>query len=132
MLTAWGLKVSENAKKQAKANGDTLVAHLAQVVPGNKLNEAIQQLTQTNRLSSVLSLVTNQELSRLNLKSNITLKFTDEKLFDGVKLRILDGDKVYKEINLNQGPVVLNDMPNGVYALELETPTGYIQNLIYL
>lgn len=127
VLTAWGLKVSENAKKQAKANGDTLVAHLAQVVPGNKLNEAIQQLTQTNRLSSVLSLVTNQELSRLNLKSNITLKFTDEKLFDGVKLRILDGDKVYKEINLNQGPVVLNDMPNGVYALELETPTGYIQ-----
>lgn len=127
VLTAWGLKVSENAKKQAKANGDTLVAHLAQVVPGNKLNEAIQQLTQTNRLSSVLSLVTNQELSRLNLKSNITLKFTDEKLFDGVKLRILDGDKVYKEINLNQGPVVLNDMPNGVYALELETLTGYIQ-----
>ena len=55
VLTAWGLKVSENAKKQAKANGDTLVAHLAQVVPGNKLNEAIQQLTQTNRLSSVLS-----------------------------------------------------------------------------
>lgn len=44
-----------------------------------------------------------------------------------MKLRILDGDKVYKEINLNQGPVVLNDMPNGGYVPELETLTGYIQ-----
>ena len=128
VLTAWGLKVSENAKKQVKANGDALVAHLAQVVPDNKLNEAIQQLTQTNRLSSVLSLVTNQELSTLNLKSNVTLKFTDENLFDGVKMRIMDGDKVYKEITLNKGLVVLNDMPNGVYSLELETTTGYLKN----
>lgn len=127
VLTAWGLTVSEAAKKQAKENGDIPVAHLAQVVPDNKLNEAITQLTQNNRLSSVLSLVTNQELNALNLKSNITLKFTDENLFDGMKLRILDGDKLYKEITLRQGPVIINDMPNGVYSLELETDTGYIK-----
>lgn len=128
VLTSWGLHVSDNTKKAAKANGDTLVAHLAQVVPAAKLNTAIQQLTQKDRLSSVLSLVTNQELSTMNLKSNVTLKFNDENLFDGVKLRIMDGDKVYKEITLNKGPVVLNDMPNGVYSLELETTTGYLKN----
>ncbi|EOB2765397.1 immunoglobulin-like domain-containing protein [Enterococcus hirae] len=128
VLTSWGLNVSKETKQQAKSNGDTLVAHLAQVVPNNKLNDAIQKLTQNNRLSSVLSLVTNQELSALNLKSNVTLNFTDEKLFDGVKMRIMDGDKVYKEITLNKGPVVLNDMPNGVYSLELETTTGYLKN----
>ncbi len=128
VLTSWGLNVSKKTKQQAKANGDALVAHLAQVVPNNKLNEAIQQLTQNNRLSSVLSLVTNQELSALNLKSNVTLKFTDKNLFEGVKMRILDGNKVYKEITLNKGPVVLNDMPNGVYSLELETTAGYLKN----
>ena len=127
VLNAWGLSVSEKAKKAAADNGYQQVAHLAQVVPDNRLDAAIQQLTQNNRLSSVLSLVTNEELKPLNLTSNVTLKFKDGNLFEGMKLRILDGNKLYKEITLGSDPVTINNMPNGVYSLELGTDTGYIQ-----
>lgn len=57
----------------------------------------------------------------------MTLNFADGHLFEGMKLRILDGKKLYKEITLGKNPVTINDMPNGVYSLELQTSTGYIQ-----
>ncbi|MGL9870203.1 toxin Cry1Ac domain D-VI-related protein [Enterococcus sp. DIV0691] len=127
ILSSWGLNVSNDIKNQAKNNGFVPVAHLAQVVPENKLTEAVSKLTKNNRLSSALSLVTNEELKPLNLTSNVTLKFKDGNLFEGMKLRILDGNKLYKEITLGSDPVTINNMPNGVYSLELGTDTGYIQ-----
>ncbi|MGX7174154.1 toxin Cry1Ac domain D-VI-related protein, partial [Enterococcus ratti] len=127
ILNAWGLTVSDQAKQTAKENNYQTVAHLAQVVPDDQLNAAIQRLTTNNRLSSVLSLVTNEELKPLNLTSNVTLNFKDGDLFTGMKLRIFDGKKLYKEITLGATPVTLDNMPNGVYSLELETNTGYIQ-----
>lgn len=127
VFNAWGLSVSKETRQQVKEQGYTPVAHLAQVVPNDQLSEAIDQLTQDNRLSSVLSLVTNDELKAMNLTSNVTLDFTDEELFDGMKLRILDGDTLYKEVTLNQGEVTLENIPNGVYSLELQTDTGYLK-----
>ena len=70
---------------------------------------------------------TNEELKPLSLTSNVTLKFKDGNLFEGMKLCILDGNKLYKEITLGSDPVTINNMPNGVYSLELGTDTGYIQ-----
>ncbi|MFS1148002.1 immunoglobulin-like domain-containing protein, partial [Enterococcus hirae] len=127
VLNAWGLTVKEETKQQVKEQKYTPVAHLAQVVPTDKLSEAIEQYTQENRLSSVLSLVTNDELKAMNLTSDVTLNFTDEELFDGVKLRIMDGDTLYREVTLNQGEVTLENIPNGVYSLELQTDTGYLK-----
>src|SRR5699024_8436077 len=75
VLNAWGLDVKEETRQQAKEQKYTPVAHLAQVVPNNKLSEAIDQFTQENRLSSVLSLVTNDELKAMNLTSDVTLNF---------------------------------------------------------
>ncbi|OQO73827.1 immunoglobulin-like domain-containing protein, partial [Enterococcus villorum] len=127
VLNAWGLTVKEETRQQVKEQKYTPVAHLAQVVPNDKLSEAIEQFTQENRLSSVLSLVTNDELKAMNLTSDVTLNFTDEDLFDGVKLRIMDGDKLYQEVTLNQGEVTLENIPNGVYSLELQTDIGYLK-----
>ncbi|ENZ7248087.1 enhancin family protein, partial [Enterococcus hirae] len=127
VLNAWGLTVKRETKQQVKEQNYTPVAHLAQVVPNEKLSEAIDQFTQENRLSSVLSLVTNDELKAMNLTSEVTLNFTDEDLFDGVKLRIMDDDTLYQEVTLNQGEVTLENIPNGVYSLELQTDTGYLK-----
>ena len=127
VFNAWGLTVKEETRQQVKEQEYVPVAHLAQVVPNDQLSEAIDQFTQENRLSSVLSLVTNDELKAMNLTSDVTLNFTDEDLFDGVKLRIMDGDKLYQEVTLNQGEVTLENIPNGVYSLELQTNTGYLK-----
>lgn len=132
ILTAWGLSVSDKAKNLAKENEYQPVAHLAQVVPDDKLQEAINQLTQNYRLSSVLSLVTNQELSSLNLKSNVTLKFNNQNLLEGEKIRLLNGNTVYKELTLDKEEITLNNVPNGVYSLELESNKGYIDSIPYI
>ncbi|MFS1046757.1 toxin Cry1Ac domain D-VI-related protein [Enterococcus faecium] len=132
ILTAWGLNVSDKTKNLAKENEYQPVAHLAQVVPDDKLQEAINQLTQNYRLSSVLSLVTNQELSSLNLKSNVTLKFNNQNLLEGEKIRLLNGNTVYKELTLDKEEITLNNVPNGVYSLELESNKGYISSIPYI
>lgn len=128
VLTAWGLAVSDKAKKVAKENDYQPVAHLAQVVPDEKLEDAISQLTQNYRLSSVLSLVTNKELDKLHLYSNVTLNFQGYQFFKNNMLRILKDNQLFKEISLTQDTVTIENMPNGVYTLELDTDSGYITN----
>lgn len=128
VLSSWGLNVKEDSKQFAKENNYNAVAHLGQVVPDNLLSGAIEKFTKDSRLSSVLSLVTNEELSSMNLRSNVTLHFSDYQLFSETKLKILDGGKLYREIPINQETVTLTDIPNGVYSLELDNNKGYISN----
>lgn len=132
VLTAWGLEVNNESKEMVRNNDFQPVSHLAQVVPENKLDEAINQLTGSNRLSSVLSLVTNNELKTLNLKSDLTLKFENQEIFDGVTVRLREGNKVYKEFKLDKKEITLKDIPNGVYFLEMEADQGYISSNPYI
>lgn len=125
VLTAWGLNVSDQAKKVAKENNYQPVAHLAQVVPNDKLSEAINRFTANNRLSSVLSLVTNKELDEMGLTSNVTLQIPDKELFEGTHLKIYRDNQLYCKVPLNKENITL-DMPNGVYSLELDSNVGYL------
>ncbi|MDQ8448596.1 toxin Cry1Ac domain D-VI-related protein [Enterococcus faecium] len=127
VLSAWQTKIKNESMELAKKNGYKMVSHLAQVVPDNRLDEAITRFTQRSRLSSVLSLVTNEELDTMNLKSNVTLKFPEVELFEGTKLKIYRDNKLYTEVPLNKESVTIEDMPNGVYSLELDNKVGYIQ-----
>lgn len=127
VLSAWETVIKDASKEFAKSNGYKMVSHIAQVVPDSRLDEAIAKFTQHNRLSSVLSLVTNEELDKMNLKSNVTLHFPEVELFEGTKLKIYRDDKLYKEIPLNKESVTIEKMPNGVYSLELDSRVGYIQ-----
>lgn len=126
VFNSWGLDVSKGVKDNVKKQEFQQVAHLVQVVPDYKLDEAIKKFTSSNRLSSYLSLVTNDELGQMNLKSTVTLNLVNEELFRGTKLRILNGDIIYKEVTLGQGKIELTNIPNGVYSLELQTDSGYI------
>ena len=126
VLNAWKVKVKEESKVFAKNQEYRMVAHLAQVVPNNLLQTAIGRYTQNNRLSSVLSLVTNKELDELGLTSNITLQFPSKELFEGTNLKIYRDNQLYREVSLDKESVTINNMPNGVYSLELDSNVGYI------
>lgn len=126
VLSAWKMNVKEESKKFAEKNGYQMVSHLAQVVPDQELQSAINLFTKHNRLSSVLSLVTNQELDSLGLTSDIKLQFPDIELFEGTTLKIYRDHQLYREIPLNKESVTIENMPNGVYSLELDTNVGYI------
>lgn len=110
VLSAWQTKIKNESTELAKKNGYKMVSHLAQVVPDNRLNEAITRFTQRSRLSSVLSLVTNEELDTMNLKSNVTLKFPEVELFEGTKLKIYRDNKLYTEVPLNKESVTIEDI----------------------
>ncbi|MEC5317305.1 toxin Cry1Ac domain D-VI-related protein [Enterococcus casseliflavus] len=126
VLTAWQVTVSEESQKLAKDQDYQLVSHLAQVVPDERLQEAVDQFTKSNRLSSVLSLVTNEELDEMNLKSNVTLHFPEKELFEGTNLKIYRDGQFYTEVPLNEESVTIDNMPNGVYSLELDSNVGYV------
>ncbi|MFQ6835536.1 MAG: toxin Cry1Ac domain D-VI-related protein [Enterococcus faecalis] len=126
VLSAWKTTVEEESKQFAKDNGYQMVSHLAQVVPNNRLQEAVDRFTTNNRLSSVLSLVTNKELDEMRLTSNITLQFPDKELFEGTNLKIYRDHQLYREVPLNKENITIDNMPNGVYSLELDSNVGYI------
>lgn len=88
-MSAWKTTVKEESKQFAKDQGYQMVSHLAQVVPDNRLQEAVDRFTTNNRLSSVLSLVTNKELDEMGLTSNVTLQFPDKELFEGTNLKFI-------------------------------------------
>ncbi|MBO1137576.1 putative mucin/carbohydrate-binding domain-containing protein [Enterococcus faecalis] len=127
ILKVWGLNVEKNSETYVKENNYKAVAHLAQVVPDNQIDNAINKLTNDYRLSSVLSLVTNEELKALNLSSTITLNLKNYDIFKNAKLRIFDNRTLYKEINIESSSITLNNIPNGVYELEFDTNEGYIK-----
>ncbi|EMF0203395.1 viral enhancin protein, partial [Enterococcus hirae] len=126
VLSAWKTTIKEESKLFAKNQGYQMVAHLAQVVPNDRLQEAISKFTTNNRLSSVLSLVTNKELDEMGLTSNITLQIPDKELFEGTTLKIYRDHQLYREVPLNKESITLDNMPNGVYSLEIDTNVGYI------
>ncbi|EPH85028.1 putative mucin/carbohydrate-binding domain-containing protein [Enterococcus faecalis] len=126
VLSAWKTTVKEESKLFAKNQGYQMVSHLAQVVPDDRLQEAINKFTTNNRLSSVLSLVTNKELDAMGLTSNITLQLPDKELFEGTNLKIYRDHQLYREVPLNKESITLDNMPNGVYSLELDSNVGYI------
>ncbi|MEB5927561.1 toxin Cry1Ac domain D-VI-related protein [Enterococcus faecalis] len=126
VLSAWKTTVKEESKQFAKDQGYQMVSHLAQVVPDNRLQEAVDRFTTNNRLSSVLSLVTNKELDEMGLTSNVTLQFPDKELFEGTNLKIYRDHQLYREVPLNKKSITIDNMPNGVYSLELDSNVGYI------
>jgi len=126
VLSAWKTTVKEESKLFAKNQGYQMVSHLAQVVPDSRLQEAINKFTTNNRLSSVLSLVTNKELDEMGLTSNVTLQLPDKELFEGTNLKIYRDHQLYREVPLNKENITLDNMPNGVYSLELDSNVGYI------
>ncbi|MFP7291525.1 toxin Cry1Ac domain D-VI-related protein [Enterococcus hirae] len=126
VLTAWKATVKEESKKFAKEQGYQMVSHLAQVVPNNLLQAAVNRFTKESRLSSVLSLVTNKELDAMGLTSNVTLQLPDKELFEGTTLKIYRDHQLYQEIPLNKDNITINNMPNGVYSLEVDPNVGYL------
>lgn len=129
VLSAWKTTVKEESKQFAKDQGYQMVSHLAQVVPDNRFQEAVDRFTTNNRLSSVLSLVTNKELDEMGLTSNVTLQFPDKELFEGTNLKIYRDHQLYREVPLNKESITIENMPNGVYSLELDSNVGYLSQL---
>ncbi|ENO8770571.1 BspA family leucine-rich repeat surface protein [Enterococcus faecium] len=118
------LTIDDRTANQFVKNGSKPLAMLAQIVPDEQMERAINELGFNTNLKSKLSLVGNSDIKSLGLSSNIHLSFTNFESIKGSKLRFKDGDEVVKEVNVDNSEIDVNDMPNGIYSIELDN--GYI------
>ncbi|HFX3844209.1 TPA: putative mucin/carbohydrate-binding domain-containing protein [Enterococcus faecium] len=114
------LTVDDRTANQFVKNGSKPLAMLAQVVPDEQIERAINELGFNTNLKSKLSLVSNSDINTLGISSNIHLSFTNFEIIQGSKLRFKDGDKVVKEVNVDNSEIDISDMPNGIYSVELD------------
>lgn len=113
-----GLTVDDQTATQFLKNDSQPVAMVTQVVPDSQIEQALQMLGLTDDLDSQLTLVTNQELQKLNLTSQITVNIKNSELLQNGTLRLKNGQEVVKEVTVKGDQVTLENMPNGVYAIE--------------
>lgn len=112
------LTVDDQTANQFLKNDSQAVAMLTQVVPENQITQALQTLGLTKDLDSQLTLVTNNELQKLNLKSQVTVKINNSDLVQNSTLRLKNGQDIVKEVIVKGDQVTLENMPNGVYTVE--------------
>ncbi|MEB4746596.1 MULTISPECIES: putative mucin/carbohydrate-binding domain-containing protein [unclassified Enterococcus] len=115
------LTIDDKTANKFLTNGSNPVAMLAQVVPEEKMDEAIEKLGFNTNLKSKLSLVSNDDIKDLKLNSNIHVTFKNFDLVKGSKLLIKDGNKVVKEIIINSKDMDIQGMPNGIYTVETDS-----------
>lgn len=113
-----GLTVNDQTANHFLKNDSQPVAMVTQVVPDRQIEQALQMLGLTNDLDSQLTLVTNQELQKLNLTSQITVNIKNSELLQNATLRLKNGQEVVKEVTVQGNQVTLENMPNGVYTIE--------------
>lgn len=100
-------------------NKYSAVALLAQVVPKQKLPEAIKKLGWDKQLlQSQASLVTNAQIAKLGYKSNVKLNLVNADKMKGKTLSLMDGSKVIKTVTVKGTSVDFGEIANGVYTLK--------------
>lgn len=113
-----GLTVNDQTANQFLINDSQPVAFVTQVVPDNQIEQALQTLGLTGDLDSELTLVTNQEVQKLNLTSKVTIKIKNSELLQNKSLRLKNGQEVVKEVTVKGDQVIIENMPNGVYTID--------------
>lgn len=112
------LTVDDRTANQFLKNDSQPVAMVTQVVPENQITQALQNLGLSSDLDSQLTLVTNHELQKLNLKSQVTIKINNSELIQNSSLRLKNGQDIVKEVVVKGNQVSFENMPNGVYSIE--------------
>ncbi|MFS7261279.1 putative mucin/carbohydrate-binding domain-containing protein [Carnobacterium divergens] len=117
----WQVSTDEIQGKKNRQNEYQAVASLADVVPESQLTAARALVDPNILINSNFEMVGNQEIAPLGLKGNVhlTLDVQDITDFKGKTILIKEGSKVVKEIKLDSKEITIENMPNGIYTLEI-------------
>ncbi|MBO0446469.1 WxL domain-containing protein [Enterococcus ureilyticus] len=131
VLLKWGLPLTEQRQRIVnRGKSYSAVTSLVDVVPKEKLKDAVSLLSPSLMVDSQFSLVTNQEIAALNLPGGaltIHLNIHDFAQIKGKKIGIKDGDQLVKEVEINEPDIVIPKLENGVYTLQLPKTEGFYE-----
>ena len=84
-------------------------------------DEKAEQIRKELNLEGNYSVVSNEDISKYNMKGNAVIKISieDFEQIKGKKLYIKDGSKVIKEITVDNQTISIKDLPAGIYTIQL-------------
>ncbi|WP_207696222.1 hypothetical protein DOK67_0002046 [Enterococcus sp. DIV0212c] len=137
-LDRWKMGTNKKQTELNRSRRYQAVAALADVVPSNQLDAARKSIDSQILINSNFEIIHNQQLAPLGLRGSLTidLKIDDINKIKGKKIRLLDGKDVVSETVIDQEQVYFDDIPNGIYTLEVvdNLKLGYTfdQHYIYV
>lgn len=87
-------------------------------------DQKAEQIRKDLNLDGRYSLVSNQDIEKYNMKGSIKLNISinDFEQIKGQKIYIKDGKNVVKEITIEDKNIVVNNIPAGVYSIQIPKP----------
>lgn len=87
-------------------------------------DQKAEQIRKDLNLDGRYSLVSNQDIEKYNMKGSIKLNISinDFEQIKGQKIYIKDGKNVVKEITIEDKNIVVNNIPAGVYRIQIPKP----------
>ncbi|PZF90881.1 enhancing factor (viral) [Listeria ivanovii] len=114
--------MTEKQKEDNLNSGNKAVYPLASLLSGNNLQTARKDI----KLNSKWGLVSNSQLSKYKVTKtmNLQLEIANFEQISGKVLVIKDGSEVIRKIKLVSPTITLENMPIGIYSLEIPTGTS--------
>lgn len=120
-LDRWKMKTSTRQGEVNRSRRYPAVASLVDVMPKDQLDTARKRIDGPIMINSNFELVDNQTIAPLGLVGSLTVnvKIDDLKQITGKRIRLLEGKRIIKEKVIQDASIRFDDVPNGVYTLEL-------------
>ncbi|HHD1574554.1 TPA: putative mucin/carbohydrate-binding domain-containing protein [Enterococcus faecium] len=136
VLERWGLSVDDSQGEKNRFSGFPAIASLADIVPESELARARELVDPSYLINSNFEMVSNAEISSLNLAGNLTVQLntTNINKLKGVKVVLKDGKKELATQEIQEEKMTFKNIPNGVYHLEFygEQMKDYVLNNLYV
>ncbi|OTP24822.1 putative mucin/carbohydrate-binding domain-containing protein [Enterococcus mundtii] len=136
VLEKWGLSVNDSQGEHNRFSGFPAIASLADIVPESELARARNLVDSSYLINSNFEMVSNAEISSLNLSGNLTLKLNTTNINDleGVKVVLKSGKKELATQEIQEEKLTFKNIPNGVYHLEFygEQMKNYVPKNFYV
>ncbi|WP_419538793.1 putative mucin/carbohydrate-binding domain-containing protein [Paenibacillus larvae] len=124
VLKKWKLYTDRIQAEINRSKGYKATASLADIVSESQLSNARKLVDKDILINSNFEMVDNQQIAPLGLKGSvkIQLNIDDINQLKGQDLLLKEGSKVVKRIAITGKELTVQDVPNGVYTIEI--PTG--------
>ncbi len=126
----WKLQISKDIEGEIYNNDYPIVYFLRDFVKDDAKAEEIKN---DLKLEGIYSLVSNDDISKYNLKGNVNLNLSDDdfEYLKGSNILLKSGKNIVKQVEVNSKSITISDIPVGAYEIEF-TKKGKISTQRYL
>lgn len=120
-LNSYKITPSEDIQAEIYEQDMPFIYYLRDLVSTDQKTE---QIRKDLNLEGKYSLVSNQDIEKYNMKGSIKINISinDFEQIKGQKIYIKDGKNVVKEITIEDKNIVVNNIPAGVYKIQIPKP----------